>query len=341
MGVITSLSDSVAMKQVAAKSVSYGSMRLFGTLGWGTGAFFAGVVNDERTQKYLPIKLPLYVPGLILIFGLLIIVDIVFVVIKFNQNKSSATDANVEINLKEVENSSEERVNKEEDKTSISVPREILTAFSKYPSLYQYTFIATVVGILTGFHWTYFYWLLAALVGERDTILPGLCNAVQTFCGELPFFLFAENIVNKIGCSMSLNISLLAFAVRYFCYAYLVPIVPPYFVLIVELTQGPAFGLFYSVITKIAQEYAIKAATNDNQSKSQRTFATMQGIMGGFFEGAGVGIGGLLGGLLIDNWKLSGVWLTGAILAVITVIINVFIEMIKSKRNSTNNVNEK
>jgi hypothetical protein len=165
--------------------------------------------------------------------------------------------------------------------------------------------------------------------------------------------------VRKIGFDHSLAVTFASIAIRYLSYGFLIKKGHAYYVLIVELTQGPSFGLFYVVMTAIAQTYSVKTAalmkrkTSDGQpvshanqeeaggskvaascssrvvpdvadlvlnkhsdeketDPSERTYATMQGIMGGVYEGAGLGIGALIAGLCIDRlgsesaWKLAG-----------------------------------
>lgn len=82
---------------------------------------------------------------------------------------------------------------------------------------------------------------------------------VQSFLGEVPFFLFSETIVKKIGFDHSLSVTFLSIAIRYLSYGFLIKAGFAYFILIVELTQGPSFGLFYVVMTAIAQDYSLRA----------------------------------------------------------------------------------
>lgn len=94
----------------------------------------------------------------------------------------------------------------------------------------------------------------------------GLCLTVQSFLGEVPFFILSDKIVKYLGVSHSLSLTLLAFAVRYLSYGYLIKTGNVYYVLIVELTQGPTFGLFYVVMTALAQDFSLKTqmVLNDN-----------------------------------------------------------------------------
>lgn len=74
----------------------------------------------------------------------------------------------------------------------------------------------------------------------------------------MPFFVLSDRIVKVLGISHSLSLTLFAFSVRYLSYGYLIKTGYVYYVLIVELTQGPTFGLFYVVMTAIAQDFSLK-----------------------------------------------------------------------------------
>ena len=83
---------------------------------------------------------------------------------------------------------------------------------------------------------------------------------VQSFLGEVPFFLCSEWIVRKIGFDHSLSVTFLSIAIRYLSYGFLIKGGHAYYVLIVELLQGPSYSLFYVVMTALAQSYSLKAA---------------------------------------------------------------------------------
>lgn len=135
--------------------------------------------------------------------------------------------------------------------------------------------------VSSSFHWSFFFWFLEELNGE-DTLLMGLTLVIQCFFGELPFFVASQEVIDFIGHSNSIVVVLVAFAVRYACYGFFITSKSvAYYVLIVELLQGPSIGLFYCVMASIAQHYALKgsqliAGAHDKDVKC-KTFATMQG----------------------------------------------------------------
>jgi hypothetical protein len=184
-----------------------------------------------------------------------------------------------------------------------------------------------VVGLLTAFHWSFFFWFIEIING-KDTLLMGLTLGVQCFLGELPFFLISERVVQRVGPSTALSAVLFTFGVRYLAYGYLITAGHAYYVLVVELTQGPTFGLFYTVMTALAQDYALRTrgrsgttsrSSGDDpplvgeegtpaRSGESEAFATMQAVFSGCYEGAGLGAGGLLAGLAIDNLGITWTW---------------------------------
>jgi hypothetical protein len=220
----------------------------------------------------------------------------------------------------------------------------------------------TIFGCLTAFHWSFYFWFIEDIRGD-DPFLMGLCLFVQSFVGELPLFMISNRILSFCGPSMSLNISLLAFAIRYFCYGYALKKGNAFWdVLLIESVQGLTFSLFYTVMTDLAQYYAnrenqsrslitnetqvskdeIESSQNENSeikgneifinnSPEHNTYATMQGIMGACFEGFGLGIGSLIGGYLIENHGVFLIWRVGAFITVGTILFNIVIELIKNK----------
>ncbi|CAG2116048.1 unnamed protein product [Medioppia subpectinata] len=225
--------------------------------------------------------------------------------------------------------------------------------FRNNPSLIQYIVIVLIFGALTAFHWSYYFIYLEKIRGN-DSLLMGLALFVESFAGELPLFIVANVILRYCGPSMSLNISLAAFAFRYFIYGYVFTVGTTYWdILLVEVVQGLTFGLFYTVMTDLAQHYATQEnhrilaareaikemadteavdetiAVNSVDDLTSRSYATLQGIMSGAFEGIGLGIGALAGGYLINRIDVFAIWKVGAFLALFAIIFNVSVETIK------------
>ena len=230
--------------------------------------------------------------------------------------------------------------------------KHLFQIFANNPSLIQYVIVVLMFGTLTGFHWNYYFWYLETIRGQEQ-LLFGLALFVQSFLGELPIFLVADRILRFCGPSMSLNISLAAFAFRYFIYGYVFEKGTTYWdVLLIEIVQGLTFSLFYTTMANLAQYYAheernrsLVASTahnteepNDSSntelksvrpSRQQNSYATLQGIMSGAFEGVGLGVGALIGGFVIESKGVFYIWKVGAYISIGTILFNSTIEAFK------------
>lgn len=140
------------------------------------------------------------------------------------------------------------------------------------------------MGFLMGFIWTYALWYMEELGGSPQ--LLGANLAVQCFGGEVPILFFSGWIIRKIGYGNAVSVSIGGMALRLAVYSYGTDV---WVMLPVEITHGLCFGLFYAALTS----YASTAAPPGTE-------ATMQGILGGTFEGLGTATGTLVGGYLYD-----------------------------------------
>lgn len=192
-------------------------------------------------------------------------------------------------------------------------------------SVILYLFIFTFCGLMTGIHWQFFFKYLEYVSKAKNqnfSLIATLALPVQALGGELVFFVLAGKILQRLGASMTLIVSLLSFAARYLCYAYLIPNVNIYWILLVELFQGPAFGLMYSVLAYQADVYSQKidvivsqtsasTSSKGDMSLKKSLHATLQGIFGASFEGLGLGLGAIIGGRAYDTepilmWEIAG-----------------------------------
>ncbi|CAN7998530.1 unnamed protein product, partial [Ixodes hexagonus] len=147
-----------------------------------------------------------------------------------------------------------------------------------------FTFAVFNMGFLMGFIWTYGLWYLEEL-GASPQLL-GANLAVQCFGGEVPVLFFSGWIIRKIGYGNAVSLSIGGLALRFAVYSYGTDV---WAMLPVEITHGLCFGLFYAALTS----YASTAAPPGTE-------ATMQGILGGTFEGLGIASGTLVAGHLYD-----------------------------------------
>lgn len=145
-----------------------------------------------------------------------------------------------------------------------------------------FTFSVLNMGFLMGFVWSYSLLYLQDL-GGSPTLL-GANLAVQCFGGEVLVLFFSGWIIKRIGYGNAVSLSIAGFCLRFAVYSFGTDV---WAMLPVEVTHGLCFGLFYAAMTS----YASTAAPPGTE-------ATMQGILGGTFEGLGIASGTLVAGQL-------------------------------------------
>ncbi|XP_054168523.1 major facilitator superfamily domain-containing protein 6-like, partial [Oppia nitens] len=342
-GVVISLNDYICMKEVTELNKSYGQYRVWGTVGWGTGGVIAGLINEYITQ------MPYLLPGL-LMFIVIEGTDLMLMYFKFKSITNQSEDNNSEIVATfEPKHKPLVTILKKPFIATAKSTRHVFHLFRHNPSIMQYIVIILITGALTAFHWSYYFAYIEKIRG-KDTLLMGLALFVESFAGELPIFIIANIILNYCGPSISLNISLGAFAFRYFIYGFVINYGNTYWdVLLIEVTQGLTFGLFYTVMTDLAQHYANQENERLRKVREQlnvenrddkdvciakagdyepRSYATMQAIMSAAFEGIGLGIGALMGGYLIQIDTFL-IWKVGAFLACFGILFNIVVDSLK------------
>ncbi|KAK8766222.1 hypothetical protein V5799_006992 [Amblyomma americanum] len=153
------------------------------------------------------------------------------------------------------------------------------------PRALFFTFSVLNIGFLMGFVWSYGLWYLQDL-GATPTLL-GANLAVQCFGGEVPVLFFSGWIIKRIGYGNAVSLSIAGLCLRLAVYSFGTDV---WAMLPVEVTHGLCFGLFYAAMTS----YASTAAPPGTE-------ATMQGILGGTFEGLGIASGTLVAGQLYSE----------------------------------------
>ena len=179
---------------------------------------------------------------------------------------------------------------------------------------------------------------LEEVLTNGDSRLIGYVGLVQSFASEIPFFYFANNIVERIGVKGSMNLVLLAFSLRYLLYT-LFTTSTAYYILFVDLLNGVTFGLFYYSMNSLAGDYSKKMAkveldyrikcSKDNEVnrdeeliEDDSAFATMQGVMCGAFEGVGCALGSLLSGIIIQHFGWWAVWYLSSGMAFVVFLLD-------------------
>lgn len=299
MGIGISLTDYLVMHEVNhinqhGGNTNYGNFRIWGTVGFGAFGILAGILNRNAGGSFL------YLPGLIMFIVVEILdIGCVYrfyhiprlasskgkPALSQDENFQISKSADGEFAITNGNSNAPEDIAAYSPTTTNDIPRitrppylsrlygnikqtatsittilmQILRLFYRYPSLLQHCFIIFCFGILTALHWSYFFWFLKDMRGD-DSLLMGLCLFVNSFIGEIPIFLIAYMIIQRIGPVLSLCISLSAFGVRYLCYGYLIKKGTGVYwdVLLIETLQGLCFSLFYVCMTHVAQFYANK-----------------------------------------------------------------------------------
>lgn len=210
-------------------------------------------------------------------------------------------------------------------------------------SLFRYMVLFTCSGALIALQWSYLFLYLQKIYTESFTFISSLSMVGQAICGELPFFILSNVIIKRCGRSFTLSLSIMSLGLRYLLYRYLLPNSSMYFVLLTESLAGPSFGLFYVIMTEVGLEYSdcedvvsefVRSRLVENNPEEikklrQALRATMQSLMSACYEGLGVGIGSIVGGLVIDNFGFEILWTGAAITALFLGVANLAIDALK------------
>lgn len=123
----------------------------------------------------------------------------------------------------------------------------------------------------------------------------------MSICTEVPAFMLQSSILQRISPPTALNIVLAATALRLACYAALPAAGSVWAVLPVELLHGITFGVGWGTATVYSGQVA-----------PPHLSATMQGLFQATYGGVGAGLGGLVGGMLLERAGGQGLFLTAA-----------------------------
>lgn len=372
--VLTCLSDAFAMNSSKKNDISYGMIRVWGTIGWGVSSLLLAFINQID-------KLPLLVPGLLTTIAF-IAIDIIFASTWPNNEdfKLDMSSSNIDVQDVVLAIPRSKRINLEEEKLNDNQQSHVIygtndikidsslvnitveharqdsqqnvsgaslqwllfkEVASKRRSLYRYMMLFTISGALISLQWSYFFLYLKNIYEADFTFISGLSMVAQSMVGELPFFILSKIIIQKIGRSHTLSISIMSIGIRYLMYRYLLPGASMYFVILTEAFQGPNFGLFYVVMTEIGLDYSdceeaivhvvqqgIVANNPEQIQKLRQSLrATMQSIMSACYESLGVGIGSILGGLIIDLYGFDQLWVWASTTSIVLGLANFLIDI--------------
>ncbi|KAJ4443502.1 hypothetical protein ANN_05174, partial [Periplaneta americana] len=297
--VASTMSDAICFQLLGSSPQEFGRQRLWGAVGWGIFAFVAGVLVDKFSKGQTE-------KDYTVMFYLMLVLMLLAVVVSFK--------------LKCTEQILATRIMKNVGKL-LSEPHIII-----------FLLWCVFVGIETGFLWQFLFWHLEDLVSVKDCemqhwikTLEGLAMGIRCFVGEIPFFFLAGRILKKIGHVHAMSLVLFMFGLRFVLYSV---IANPWWSLPLEVLQGPTFGIFYTTMASYASIVAPPG-----------TETTMQGVVGAMFEGVGLSLGGLLGGVLYDRYGGALTFQMFGVTSFIIFILHVFVQhlMTTSSRYSTGN----
>ncbi|OQR70938.1 hypothetical protein BIW11_11302 [Tropilaelaps mercedesae] len=154
------------------------------------------------------------------------------------------------------------------------------------PTVLFVTLCVFVQGTLMGPIWSYAFLYFENTL-QASQLLMGLQLSVQCFAGEMPVMFFAGWIITRLGFRNSMALAIGGTGIRLAVYSFGTN---PWLMLPVEVLHGLSFGLFYTAMTLFASQVAPKG-----------TEASIQGIMSGMFEGAGIAAGSIACGVLFDH----------------------------------------
>ncbi|XP_037933558.1 major facilitator superfamily domain-containing protein 6 isoform X2 [Teleopsis dalmanni] len=186
------------------------------------------------------------------------------------------------------------------------------------------------IGLCTALIWNFLFLYLEDLAtGCQNSMktLQGFAMGIQCFGGELPFFFLSGWILKKIGHVNAMSLVLFGFGVRFILYSMLED---AWYVLPIELLNGVTFGVFYSTMASYASIVAPPG-----------TEATMQSLVGAIFEGIGVSMGSLIGGILystVGGGHMYAIFGTGAFVAfVVHVCVQMYLQRNGNSFSGTEN----
>lgn len=343
MSGITCLSDSFAMHSCQRHNISFGRIRVWGTIGWACGSLILMVINETR-------MLPFLVPGIFMCIILIFLDNMLAIVwpdhddFKLSRDPT-ATVAGSDFSTQErrpvVSKSTRQSIEPIEvrshassldsDVSSIRVQWLLFKEVARRrPSLFHYLFLFTSSGMLISLQWVYLFKFFEEIYKGEFNFVSTASMLSQALLGELPFFILSDYIVKTIGRAHTLSLSLAAIGVRYLMYEYLLRNSSSYFVILTESLAGPCFGLFYVVLTDVGLDYShcddaieqiiADGHMDDNPNKVDKLrkslIVTMQGLMSSCYEGLGAGIGSFLGGYIIQRYSFHTLWIASSIFAI-------------------------
>ncbi|XP_054258940.1 major facilitator superfamily domain-containing protein 6-A isoform X4 [Macrosteles quadrilineatus] len=198
-------------------------------------------------------------------------------------------------------------------------------------SIATFLVFAAFLGICESFIIFFLFWYLEDLalaqgMMEHIKLLQGLTVAAETLIGEIIFFPLSGNILAAVGYKHCMSLCFLFYMLRL---GLLSLISNPWWVLGVELLQGPSYALGYTTVVAYASNISPPGAS-----------ATMQGIAAGMDDGFGYSVGSLMGGILYRSLGGSSAFRVFSVFALVCSISHWLLNVIFFKETNVKSVSE-
>jgi PPP family 3-phenylpropionic acid transporter len=246
-----SLVDSAVLALLGDRRERFGRVRLWGTIGYGVVAPFAGSLIGR-----LGLQWAFWGYAILLLCGLLVLIRI-----PFRQGASRG---------------------------SFLSGMRLLLANRPWMLFLVMVFIAAI-GMATINNYLFLY---MQSLGASKTLM-GLALTFSTL-SEMPAMFFSDRLLRRFGARGMLIIAMTTIGLRLLCYAITTQ---AWVVLLIQLVHGLTFAAIYTAGVYYADLVAPPGMK-----------ATTQGMFGGTLMGFGAAAGGLLGGLLMDQFSPSGMY---------------------------------
>lgn len=270
-----SLLDLEAMAWTSRTGGDFGKQRLYAAFGYGVGGYMSGAVTSTIGIKWC--------------FNIMLMVACIslFILVRY-----------IPVVYEEADHSHKGQL-----------WSSIRQVFRQIDVLVLFV-IALLTGVSGGFIDSYLFLFVFNLSNEAANIVS-VYIGVQTL-SEIPLFFLASALIKRMGTSVCIAISLVAYGVRYTVYAYMQnpwPLVP------IELLHGVTFGLLLTALTNYVYGVAPKGSAG-----------TMIGLLSAFQRGIGAGIASLTGGYIYDDYGPRTIWKISAfgLFPVSLVVVGVF-----------------
>lgn len=210
-------------------------------------------------------------------------------------------------------------------------------------SLVRFLILFILSGFFMSMHWNYFFLFLEELHGNKFEIISAFSMIGQSVIGELPFFILSRKMIDYLGRSHTLSVSFISMAARFLLYAYFLPNVSAYLVIVADCFQGPNYGLFYVVMTEVGLEYSycddetieLLSSRGHIDGKDKRQVdsvrlllkSTIQSVAFACYEGIGLGLGSIVGGFILVRFSFKLLWTAMAACALLVGLANTMIEL--------------